>query len=95
MVQHKLHPSDEGSEEHGDTRQPLEDEAASGLPEALTQPQAEGMPGTTATSIPARRSAAAAAAVLPGSKANFGYLSVAASEFYVFHSPSPEDGNPC
>ena len=37
----------------------------------------------------------AAAAVLPGSKANFGHLSGAASELYVFHSPFPEDGNPC
>ena len=42
MVQQELHPSDEGHEEHGDTGQPLADEAAPGVSEALTAPLASG-----------------------------------------------------
>ena len=42
MVQQELHPSDEGREGHGDPGQPHPDQAASGVPEALTQPPSEG-----------------------------------------------------
>jgi signal peptidase I len=37
LVQQELHPSDEGREGHGDSGQPHSDQAASGVPEALTQ----------------------------------------------------------
>lgn len=40
MVQQELHPSDEGREEHGNPREPRADEAASGVPEALSPPPA-------------------------------------------------------
>ncbi len=50
MVQQELHPSDEGREGHGDPGEPLANEAAAGVPEALTDAAAE--PGI---STPPRR----------------------------------------
>ena len=44
MVQQELHPSDEGREGHGDSGEPRANEAAPGVPEALTAPVAEGAP---------------------------------------------------
>src|SRR6185436_7371635 len=35
LVQQELHPQDEGREEHGDSGEPLANEAASGIPETL------------------------------------------------------------
>ena len=38
MVQPELHPEDEGREGHGDPREPIPNEAAAGIPEAVTPP---------------------------------------------------------
>ena len=39
MVQQELHPSDEGREGHGDSGEPRANEAAPGIPEALSSPE--------------------------------------------------------
>ena len=54
MVQQELHPSDEGHEEHGDTGQPLANEAAPGVSETLTPALAAGdAPGASDGTLPA------------------------------------------
>src|SRR5204863_7596563 len=38
LVQPELHPEDEGRQEHGDSREPVADQTAAGIPEAVAEP---------------------------------------------------------